>query len=226
MNVFVKYGQCLVLMLVCLLWAGIGSLWADISFVPVTWDAGAAGWTSKDSVGTVANGGGNLNMNFAGTGAPQLQSDTMAANNLAGYNGDYTANPFLQVSFDFQGYAASVQSLYFESTAGGGSTWAYDLTVPDSGWHNYTVSLSSPAGWTEVSGAASFASALASVNLIGITVGHLNIGNPLDYNLDDWAFETPVPEPGSLMLLFSALGSFGFVYRFRRRKDRPESIQA
>lgn len=185
---------------------------------PITWDSGLAGWSSQSAgaVGAVANGGGNLNMNFPGVvGVPTMQSDAMITGNL---NDDYSAYQYLQVAFNFRGYASSAQSLYFSSLAGGGSTWTYDFTIPDSSWHNYAVSLNNSAGWIRQSGAGSFALALTSVDLIGINIGHLNSGAPLVYTLDDWTYTNNVPEPGSVSMVFAALGSFGIVCRFRRRK--------
>jgi len=233
MKISMKYIQYLVLISGCILLAGLKSSLADVSFVPVTWTAAGdtLGWTNLTPVAgeTITQNGGVLNMNFVGAG-PGIESDTMAADNLEGYNGDYSAYANLTVSFDFQGYASSAQSLYFESTAGGGSTWAYDLTIPDSAMHNYTVSLNNATGWNKLTGGAvSFATALTLVDLIGITVQHSNAGTPFDYNLDNWTYDNTdnaVPEPGSLALLFSALGSFGFTYRFRRKKNPQAPNQA
>jgi len=225
-----KYIQYLVLISGLILSSGVQTSMADISFLPVTWSTpgNAEGWTSLNAVGTVAESGGALNMNFAAAGPGPVQLDAMVANNVEGFNGNYGAYANLSVSFNFQGYLSSAQSLYFVSTVGTGSTWAYDLNVPDSGLHNYSFSLSDPTGWTEVIGTESFSSALTMVNLIGITVQHVTTGSPFNYYLDDWQYGSgsPVPEPGSIALLFSALGSIGMAYRSRRKKSQSVPNQA
>lgn len=191
---------------------------ADIVFTPVTWDAGTEGWTSRDGVGTVANSGsGALEMSFAGAGSPTAQTDAMVADNLAGFNGNYGAYRWLYVTFNWRGYASSAQSLYLETSFGGGSSWAYDFAVPDSNWHSYTISLNNDTGWTRLSGGGTFADALSDVTMIGIQVGHVNTGSAFDYQLDDWTYA--IPEPASVAMVLMVIGSTATIIRKKRKLE-------
>ena len=201
---------------VWLLAAGLAS--ADISFQRVTWGNGGdpLGWYSRDAVGTVSSPGtggnpdGFLQFAFVGAQFPGLQSDALVTS-AAGYVGDYTIGTGL--SFNFLGSPSSAQALYFQSAAGGGTIWTYTLSPASSGWENYSVSFLSDAGWTRLSGSASFASALTQVSLIGITVTHLNDGSPVTYGLDNWEYLGSVPEPAAVWMVVAALGAGALLLR-------------
>lgn len=186
---------------------------ADVVLETVTWDSGTEGWTSRDDLGVVSHTGSTLAFTFTGLGSPAMQTDAVIADDLAGFNGNYTAIPRLGVSFDWYTYASSAQSLYFTSTSG--ASWGYDLTGGVNGWQTYSVSFGSDTGWTRLSGAGSYFDALADVNRIGLIVSHLNTGSDIVYQLDNWEFN--VPEPGSIAMLFVTFGSTGFAF-LRRRK--------
>ena len=89
------------------------------------------------------------------------------------------------------------------------------------GWNPDTiVSFASQSGWDLLSGSASFATALTQVDLIGISVQHLNLDVPLAYGLDDWQLRSAggVPEPGIVSVTIAALVSLGLARRRMRRQ--------
>jgi hypothetical protein len=182
-----------------------------------------AQWGVATAVTSPASGGhpdGYLNMHFDPTPTPSWQIDIMGTTD---YAGDYTQLEDPSVAFDFLGYPTSAQSLYFESTAGGGSAWVYDLDVDTNTWQTYVVSLSDPTGWTQVSGSESFYLALTEVTLMGIIVEHLNVDMTFDYGLDNW--RVFVPEPGVLAMIFTTLASIGITFRHRFFRFTPGSPQ-
>jgi hypothetical protein len=194
----------------------------SVSYEPVTWGTGgdSLGWASQDGVGTVSSPGGGgspggyLAMGFAVDPFPVAQSDAVATS-ADGFTGDYTSVG--TATFEFLGYASSAQSLYFVSSAGGGSVWEYVLNSSAHAWESFTVGFQDGSGWNLVSGSETFATALSQVDLIGIKVEHLNLDSPLDYGLDSWQFAQNVPEPGTVSITILALLSIAFAGRCRAR---------
>jgi hypothetical protein len=146
---------------------------------------------------------------------PVIETDAMV-NTGEGYTGNYRGQPGTWLRFEYLGYPSSVQSLYFESSWGSGSTWAYDLTPTAHAWTPVTVSFATSHGWDRVSGTDSFFQALWQVDLIGVTVQHLNLDTPFDYGLDNWQFQygLAIPEPGVVAVVLTFL--FGMLCMYRR----------
>jgi len=224
---------------------------AALTFTPVTWGSGGdtLGWFSTNVVGggvgsgatSPATGGnpassGYLSLHFEPptpipTGPVHGEMVTMGA----AYTGDYTAEHFagaepLFVQFDFLGFPVGTQFLYFESSAGGGSSWAYELTGVEDTWVTQAIPFGTDAGWTQLSGADPFALALTDVSLIGIQVDYLIDGEPLDFGIDNWHFLIAVPEPGEIALAITMLLCVGLTMRgrlvdmFRRKAGEDEAV--
>ena len=194
---------------------------ASISFDAVTWGNGGdtLGWHSTGGVATVTspalggNPDGYVNAHFAVGAPPGPTTDAIVSTN-EGYIGNYAGYNGLTLRFDYLGYSEMAQSLFFTSTAGGGSTWAYNLTVPAHNWTGYQVSFANPSGWTRLSGASDFATALTQVDMIGLTILNSQSLTTFDYGLDNWQyFQGYVPEPGSLALGLTGLLSVGMTFR-------------
>jgi len=220
-------GCVTVLLLACLLAAG--TCYADPTFGLVTWGGGGdtLGWVSNSFASITSPGsGGNpdayLLTHFDGVGGPPtVETDTMQ-NTDAGYTGNYAQYTGLGVNFDFLGYPSSAQSLYFESTAGGGSTWGYDFASTAHAWESQSISLNDDMGWTRLSGSDDFSTALGQVSSIGVTVEHLNTGAPFDYGLDNWQYsdaDAAVPEPGTVAMILTAFLSMAGVFQRNIRKS-------
>jgi hypothetical protein len=203
----------------------------DISFAPVTWGNGGStlGWaqqsgnaTSVDSPSTGGSGDnrGYLAINFDPADPMTFQS-TAVANAGPGYNGDYRSSG-LGLTFDLRGYASSYHQLYFVSAAAGGSTWWWDLQAPaaDQVWQSYTVNFhqEGPGAWY-TAGSADFLTALSQVDSIGLILSHYGTDASMQYGLDNWQFNLPVPEPGvAAMGAVLALTTLFWVRRIMRAR--------
>lgn len=186
----------------------------------VTWDSGSdtLGWESRDGVATLvavqASGGhpdGYLQMHFAVPDYPEMEHDFLVNNGLD-YQGDYTG---LTLTFDFLGYPSSALSLYFQSSANGGSTWVNDFVVTSTDWESLQYDFGNASGWRRILGSGSFSTALMLVSEIGISVQHLNDGMVFDYGIDNWALSNAgaVPEPDSILMFFAVLISILVTFR-------------
>jgi len=198
---------------------------AAISFNPITWGDGVdtLSWEQRDTVATSvsapATGGegdnkGYLSMVFEPT-VPFPEEDAMVTS-FADWTGNFIDEQVGSLSFDFMGYPSSLlQSVYFESTAGGGSTWISDsFESLAHTWESESVSFISDSDWNLATGGGSFASALTEVSEIGVMVrlpGD-DVG-PFSFGLDNWDYDLgsfAVPEPGTIIMSLTALlGMFG-----------------
>jgi hypothetical protein len=208
---------------------------ADPTFSLVTWGTPANTETWVDRAGgdadLVANPSGDyLATTFNAAGVPTFESDIFQTID-SGWVGNYDLSPdWLTVSFSFQGYASSAQSLYFETV--GGSSWSYTFTSSSHAWETENISFQSVAGWTQLSGSESFSTSLGAVSLIGISVEHLNTGTAFEYGLDNWQFNdvspsSGVPEPGTWITIGTALIPAASMLRNRFRKRsavQPEAV--
>lgn len=128
------------------------------------------------------------------------------------------------VNFDFlwsSGPALSKLSIYFDT--GDAYTWYYDITPPGSGWQNTSV-LTSAGGWYSTDGGTVFATSLAAGNLTAAGIRVLYANNALNeyYGLANYQLQGggvdpgAIPEPGTYMMLSTALMSLGFTFARRR----------
>jgi hypothetical protein len=164
------------------------------------------------SPGTGGNPQGYLDMHFDGAAFPTIEQDFLVTQ-APDYVGDYTGR---RLNFNFLGYPSSACSVYFESTAGGGSVWVQDFTVDMNGWMGVDVGFGNGSAWTRISGPEdNFALALTQVSEIGVAIQHLNTGIALDYGIDNW--QAYVPEPGAVAMYLTALISTLVVCRTQIR---------
>jgi hypothetical protein len=190
-----------------------------VYFDGVTWDGGdVLSWFRASGLGapltaptTDGNPGGYLRMDFPANNL--LQTDGMVTTN-EGYVGDYTAYDDLSVSFDFQGYAASAQALYFHSTYGTGSEWYWYFTLPSHDWYHTNINFRFSDNWVSPGEGDSneFQNALMYVDLIGVTASGQDANNPFYFGVDNWQFDQ-VPEPGVAVVLATAFISLAGVFR-------------
>lgn len=127
------------------------------------------------------------------------------------------------VSFDFYMTAGSPVpsklSIYFDTTDA--YTWYYDITPVSGTWLSSTVSTSA-GGWYSPDGGTSFAASLApgTLNAAGIRVLYANNASAELYGLANYQLHGvgagAIPEPGTYMMLSTALMSLGFTFARRR----------
>lgn len=188
-----------------------------------TWDSGTVnGWTSTGDA-TLGNPGTYLSISLPAETAPVPGTDIVQTGPGAasGLTGDYIAAGVHSVNFRFlaQDYAPDTLALYFASPTHNWTLALDPATVSVGSWTSYTVSLDYTAGWMGGPGAdaAAFASDLASIDTIGISIGR-NYGacaNPPAqiYGLDDFTANVATPEPETYVLLMAALAPLLVVYR-------------
>ena len=114
-------------------------------------------------------------------------------------------------------------SVYFEN---GTSRWTYDVVLfgdaGATGWSTYAFSMdSSGTGWGHSGGAGTWAADLAQVDVLGFIVTYDPDAGPQLLGLDNFILDDEplgVPEPGTYVMLGSALISLGITFR-RRLED-------
>jgi hypothetical protein len=121
-------------------------------------------------------------------------------------------------------YAPAQLSFYLE--ANDGISWWYDVTPTptENDWTYYSYSLSS-GGWYDaydLGGASLAASLFTGLKYAGVRVLYEPDLAEQNYGLRDYQFldEEPVPEPGTYMMLSTAVMSLGYTFARRRRAEK------
>jgi hypothetical protein len=235
-----KLGAVLVVGLVSLAWVGHAA--------PII-DDGAGVWELKDAstppgggIGTGSFGadgqanayGSNPGVNsgipnavtFSGpdTTVAGVYDDLVrvtSGNLLTGFGPTYTS---VAVWFYTDGaYAPSQLSIYLQTSDN--ISWWYDVAAATQGdWTYYSVSFSDPLWYDAYAiGGSTFATSLAGgLDYAGIRVMYEPDLLAQDYGLRDYQFldDVPVPEPGTYMLLSTAVMSLGYTFARRRRAEK------
>ncbi len=207
------------------------------------------GWGSASLFGGAASGSlsdgtiggvGALRVDIDGSGAPQADIITVGAgaNEMTGdWTGYFNPNAFAYyVGFSFyadtgDSAAAYPESLmvYFES---GADVWTYDLTdaassISTPGWYDFRAPFfpyGGAGGWTSPTASAWSEATFGTIDEIGIILGYQEGADQI-YGISELGMgELPVPEPGTFMLLGSALLSLGMTFRKRIGSQARELI--
>jgi hypothetical protein len=236
-----KLGAVLVVGLVSLAWVGHaapiidngGTAWelVDASTPPGGGTGSGTLTLSQQPDAYDSNPGGasifNNAVEFSGpdTTAAGVYDDLVrvtSGNLIAGFGPTYTS---VATWFYSNGsYAPAQLSIYLET--GDGVSWWYDVaTAAQSAWSYYSVSLTDLLWYDAYAlGGTSLGASLVSDGLVnaGIRVMYEPDLAAQDYGLRDYQFldDVPIPEPGTYMLLSTAVMSLGYTFARRRRVEK------
>jgi hypothetical protein len=235
-----KLGAVLVVGLVSLAWVGHaapiidngGTAWelVDASTPPGGGTGSGTLTLSQQPDAYDSNPGGasifNNAVEFSGpdTTAAGVYDDLVrvtSGNLLTGFGPTYTS---VAVWFYTDGaYAPSQLSIYLQTSDN--ISWWYDVAAATQGdWTYYSVSFSDPLWYDAYAiGGSTFATSLAGgLDYAGIRVMYEPDLLAQDYGLRDYQFldDVPVPEPGTYMLLSTAVMSLGYTFARRRRAEK------
>lgn len=113
-----------------------------------------------------------------------------------------------------------------DSIDAGDSYWLLDLADPSPGWNYYNAFINSSGWYSPNNPGGDFQTSIATggaLNAAGIRIWYDSSGQQ-DYGLSDYTLYdiNAVPEPGTYMMLSTALMSLGFTYARRRRAKKDK----
>jgi len=160
--------------------------------------------------------------------------DVEVSSTDANITGNWAALGVQSVRLDF--YASlpgGSMQLYFVNT-GTGNTWFYDFAINEvtTGWRSYGANLvwqNTARGWYTEGGAgeAAFLADIASVDEVGVLITYDDDNVNQIYGLDNFTLDDDpmaIPEPGTYVMLGSALMSLGITFR-RRLKEMLDALK-
>lgn len=149
--------------------------------------------------------------------------------NLTGYDPNALPPVGRGIVLDFYtggAYVPYTVSVYFQAN---GAYWYYDLPAANpSGWTSYWQ-IFDDAGWYSTTpsvqmGSAAFLADLATgVDQVGVRILYDDsIGGNQTFSINNmgYAYDEAIPEPGTYMLLSTAVMSLGYTFARRRRSEK------
>lgn len=197
-------------------------------------DAGAAGWGSRDDLLSVSANDTDerLEGSFAGQFFPVDQTDAFQLSSGDDFLGSYAG--ITQISFDFFAVNILPSDMFIRLIDDEANVFTYQLTptTPAGQWQSFTVDLAWSFGW-EGDSESAFNTALGDIDFIEIELTRNGMGaqtfyldsfetldTPLDGGGGEGDGESVIPEPQTLSLLVAAAI---MVVRFRRKRQQQAS---